>query len=700
LESIVAILLELAAHQPVLFILEDLHWTDPTTLEFIDLLIDQAPTACVYALLTCRPEYQPSWSHRPYLTEVRLNRLSQSQSELMIEGVTGGKPLPSEVLQQIVERSDGVALFIEEMTKSILESGYLKEIDGHYELTGTMGSLTIPATLQDSLMARLDRLGAAKAVAQYAAVIGRQFTYELLHAVSPLHAAMLQYELGRLVEAELVYQSGLPPQATYTFKHALIQDTAYESLLRNTRQGYHQRIAQVLEEQFPETTKAQPELVAHHYTEAGLHKDAIAHWQQAGGSAQERSAHEEAIAHLSKGLQGLMALPKTHERDQQELTLCLDLGKSLTATKGWAAPETESAYVRAGELCQQTSDVSRLVSVLWGLSHMYIVRADLTKSREVAARFLSLTDQRSDAIHLMVAHWLTGQNLIHVGEYITGLQHLKQAYARYEPQQHSTYITLFGVDVGVFALSYMSHVLWSLGYPEQAVQRSREALTLAQAMQHPFSIALAQDYAAMLYQFCREPHAARTQAEAAIALCIEQGYAYYLAWGMIIQNWALTEPGQDEGIAKMSQGLDALRATGGELRLPYYLALLAEACGKADQAEEGLTLVAEALAVGEKTEERFYEAELHRLKGQLLLQQSPDNAADAETCFQKAIIIAQNQSAKSLELRAATSLARLYRQQGKRNEARELLSPVYSWFTEGFDTADLIDAKALLDELI
>jgi TOMM system kinase/cyclase fusion protein len=700
LEAIVAILLELAERQPMLFILEDLHWTDPTTLEFLDLLIDQTPTASICALLTCRSEFQPSWSHRSYLTEVTVNRLSQPQIERMAQQVADGKRLPTEVIQQLVDKTDGVPLYVEEMTKAVLESGVLKETNGHYELVGSVASLAIPATLQDSLMARLDRLVTAKGVAQYASVIGRQFSYELLQAVSELDGATLQRELGRLVDAELVYQRGVISDATYFFKHALIQDTAYESLLRSTRQGYHRHIAEVLEERFPETAEAQPELLAHHFTEAGLHEQAVGYWQQAGRVAQERSAHEEAIVHFSKGLQGLMVLPETRERDdQQELTLCLDLGKSLTATKGWAAPETESIYVRAWDLCQQTGNMAWLASVLWGLSHVYVVRADFMKHREMGTRFFSLADQRSDAIPLMAAHWLTGQNLIHVGEYVTGLQHLKQAYARYEPQQQPTYITLFGVDVGVFALSYMSHVLWGLGYREQAMQRSREALTLAQDMHHPFSIALAQDYAAMLHQFCREPYAAQTQAEAAIALCMEQGYAYYLAWGRIIQNWALTKPGQEEGIAKMSQSLDALRATGGELRLPYYLALLAEACGKADQANEGLTLMSEALTVVEKTEERFWEAELHRLKGELLLQQSSDNAAEAETCFHQAMEVSRRQQAKSWELRAATSLAKLWQQQGKCQDAYDLLAPVYDWFTEGFDTVDLLEAKQLLDEL-
>jgi predicted ATPase len=344
LETIVAMLLELAEHQPVLFILEDLHWTDPSTLELLNLVIDQIPTASLLTVLTCRPHFQPAWHHRSYLTEMTLNRLSHTQVEQIVAGITDGKTFPAEVLAQVVEKTDGVPLFVEELTKAILESGQLKARDGYYELTGLFSTFAIPATLQDSLMARLDRLVTAKAVAQYAAVLGRQFPYDLLSTVSQLDAATLQRELQRLVEAEIVYQRGLPPQATYIFKHALIQDAAYESLLRSTRQQYHQRIAQVLEEQFPETTQTQPELLAHHYTEAGLNEQAVSYWHKAGQQAIERSAYVEAIAHLRQGLKLLKTLPETSERTQREIDILITLGASLIATKGYAAREVGETY--------------------------------------------------------------------------------------------------------------------------------------------------------------------------------------------------------------------------------------------------------------------------------------------------------------------------------------------------------------------
>src|SRR3989442_6057330 len=348
--------MELAEQQPVLFILEDLHWTDPTTLELLGLLVEQVPTTAIATLLTCRPHFQPAWHHRSYITEMTLNHLSHTQVEQIVTGVTDGKTLPQEVIQQIIEKTDGVPLFVEEITKSLLESGQLKALDGHYELVGSFSTLAIPATLQDSLMARLDRLVTAKAVAQYAAVIGRQFPYDLLQAVSQLDEATLQRELRRLVEAEIVYQRGLPPQSTYVFKHALIRDAAYASLLKSTRQQYHQRIAHVLEAQFPAIVDQQPELLAYHSTEAGLTEKAVGYWHKAGQRASERSAHVETVSHLRTGLALLQTLPETPERIRREVDMLIVLGASLIATKGYAASEVEETYTRARQLCQHLED--------------------------------------------------------------------------------------------------------------------------------------------------------------------------------------------------------------------------------------------------------------------------------------------------------------------------------------------------------
>jgi class 3 adenylate cyclase/predicted ATPase len=700
LESIVAMLLELAERAPVLFILEDLHWTDPTTLEFLGLLVEQVPTAAMYTLLTCRPHFQPAWHHRSYITEMTLHHLSHTQVEQIVTGITDGKTLPKEVIQQILEKTDGVPLFIEEMTKAILESGHLKEVDGHYALTGSSSTFAIPATLQDSLMARLDRLVTAKAVAQYAAVIGRQFAYELLSTVSQLDEATLQRELGRLVEAEIVYQRGLPPQATYTFKHALIQDAAYESLLKSTRQQYHQRIAQVLETQLPETVAAQPELLAHHYTEAGRTEQAVHYWHHAGQRAVERSAHVEAIAHLRQGLELLKTLPETPQRLQHEVNMLIALGASLIATKGYAALEVEQTYLRAQHLCQHLDDPQQLFPVLRGLWSYYNVRAELHTAHALGEQLLDLAQRTQDSAMLLEAHRALGSTLFFMGEPAAAHTHFTQGIALHNPQQRRAFAFLYGDDAGMICHIYASWTLWYLGSSAQALARSKEAATLAQQRAHSFSLGFALALTAIFHQFRREMRWTQEHAAVAISLAQEQGFPHWIAVGSILRGWTSAHQGQaQDGIEQMSQGLTAWHVTGAEVARPYFLALLADVHGTLGKPEAGLAVLAEALTVVDKTGERWYEPELHRLKGVLLLQLSSDHQDEAEACFQQSLDIARQQQAKSWELRAATSLARLWQQQGKRQDAYDLLAPVYNWFTEGFDTTDLIDAKALLNEL-
>jgi predicted ATPase len=700
MEALVMIFLEAAAQHPVVFIVEDLHWIDPSTLEFLDLLINQVPTASILTLLTCRPAFLPQWGSHSYLIHLTLNRLSRNQIAQMAERVAGGKSLPAEVLQQIVAKTDGVPLFVEEMTKVILESGHLKEITGDYELTGTLPSLAIPSTLQDSLMARLDRLVTAKGIAQFGAVIGRQFTYELLHAVSPVDEETLQRELGRLVEAELLYQRGLPPHATYVFKHALVRDEAYESLLKRTRQQYHQWIAHVLEDRFPATTETQPELLAHHYAEAGLSEQAVGYWQRAGERAIERSAYVEAISQLTKALELLTTLPKTSERTQQELVLLTTLGPVVRDVKGDGSMDVKHVYTRARELCQDRGDPPQLFWVLRGLYSFYAVRAEYQAARDLGEQLLTLAQRHQDPTLLLEAHRALGLTLFYLGEFVPSRAHLEQGIALYDPQQHRSLAFHLGLDLGVACVSPAAWALWMLGYPDQALQRSQEALILAQEVSHPYTLGWALNWAARLHQCRREEQTVQEHAEGAIALCTEQGFALYAAGGTIMQGWALAAQGHgEEGTTQVYQSLTAWRATGAEVVMPYFLALLAEVYGKAEQAKEGRHVLTEALALVDKTGERFYEAELYRLKGELLLRQATPDTHQAETCFQQAIAIAQRQSAKSWELRAATSLARLWQRQGKRQDAYDLLAPVYEWFTEGFDTADLKEAKTLLQEL-
>jgi class 3 adenylate cyclase/predicted ATPase len=687
LEALVAWLLADVAQQPVLAVWEDLHWADPSTLELLGLLLDQVPTARLLLVLTCRPEFQPSWAPRSYVTPLTLTRLTRLQIEEMVLRVTGGKPLPAEVVQQIVTKTDGIPLFVEELVKTILESGLVQEEEGRYVLTGPLPPLAIPATLQDALMAWLDRLAPVKDVAQLGAVLGREFAYELLRAVAPLDEATVQQALAQLVEAELLYQRGRPPQATYVFKHALIQDAAYQSLLKSTRQQYHQRIAQVLEQQFPETVETQPELLAQHYTEAGLIAQAVGYWQGAGQCAIERSAYLEAISHLTKGLELLKTLSDTPERVQQELTLYIILGPALRVTKGVAAPEVEAAYHRARELCRQVGKTPQLFPVLRGLVLFYINRGELQTARELGEQMLSLAQHLQDSARLADAHIMLGNALLFLKELGSARTHLEQGIALYNPQQHHSPGLIDSTLDGVFGLSRLAQILWLLGYPDQSLQRCQEALTLAQELSHPIILANALCFAAILHQYRREVRMTYKWAEAALVLSREQGFAFRLAQATILRGWALVEQGQGEaGIAQIRQGLAAQQATGWVPWNASSHALLAEACGKVGQIEEGLRVIEDM-------------SEVYQLKGELLLVRSPKHYEEAEACFRQALATARHQQAKSLELRAAMSLSRLWQQQGKCKEAYDLLAPVYGWFTEGFDTADLQEAKALLEEL-
>jgi len=703
-EALVAWLLAETVQQPVLIVWEDLHWADPSTLELLGLLLDQVPTARLLLVLIARPEFRPPWSTHVPVTQVTLTRLGRPQVETMLTHLTGGKALPAEVVHQIVAKTDGVPLFVEELVKMVLASGLLREGGAHYVLTGPLPLLAIPATLHDSLMARLDRLATARDLAQLGAVLGREFSYELLQSVSSLDELTLRQGLAQLVEAELLYQRGLPPRSQYTFKHALIQDAAYQSLLKSTRQQMHQQIAQVLEAQFPETVETQPELLAHHYTEAGLMAQAIPYWQRAGQHALERSANVEAVGHFTKGLALLKTLPDTPEHARQELALHIALGAPLTALHGLSAPEVGGTYGRALELCQQMQDTPELIPVLVGLWRFYLSQGAHQTARALAEQLLQLADRVQDPTLRLEAHRPLGQTLFYMGEFAPARAHLEQAIALYDPQQHRAHVFRYGHDAGVACLCHVSEVLWCLGAPDDALHRGREALAVARELAHSQNLVFALFFTAMLYQFRREGSAVQEWIEAFISLSTAQGLPYMLDMAKILQGWVLAEQGEEEaGIAQMRQGLSSYQARGSEFFRPYFLALLAMVCGKVGQAEHGLTALAEALAVMERTGERWWEAELYRVQGELLLQQAAGRGQqveeEAETCFQQALTVARRQQAKSLELRAAMSLARLWQQQGKRDHARELLAPIYGWFTEGFDTADLQEAQVLLDEL-
>jgi class 3 adenylate cyclase/predicted ATPase len=698
LQALLTILLRIAAQQPLLFIMEDLHWVDPTTLELLSLLVDQGPAARILVLLTFRPDFSPPWTGRSHLTQVTLPRLPRRQAVELVGRVAHGKALPPEVIEQLVAKTDGVPLFVEELTKMVLESGLLQEREERYELLGPLPPLAIPATLHDSLMARLDRLTTVKGLAQLGATLGREFSYELLRAVSPWDEETLRSGLHQLVEAEFLYQQGLPPQATYLFKHALIQDTAYQSLLRSTRQRHHQRIAQVLEEQFAEIAQTQPELLAHHYTEAGLRAQAIPYWQRAGERATKRSAYIEAIAHHTKGLELLAAMQATLERDQQELTFQLALGAALLATKGHAAPAVEHAYARAHALCQQMGETPQLHRALQGLFTFYLGKAEYQMTGKLGTELLERASGEAQQYVRLVAHRMLGTTVFYRGEFAAARDHFQHGITFYDLPQHGGLASQYGWDVGVYCRVYAAWTGWLLGYADQAVEHSQDARRLAHTLAHPFSVAAALNHAALIHLCRREDEMAQVQANDAVTLCTEQNFAFYVAMAHVLGGRAQAALGQGAaGIRQMRQGMRMWGETGAVILLPMFLGLLAEAYGMTGQPAEGLAVLTDARGTMERHGERWWEAELYRLQGELSLQQAVSTAPLPETCFQQALAIARRQQAKSWELRAAMSLSRLWQQQGKHAEARELLAPIHAWFTEGFDTADMREAKGLLE---
>ena len=699
-QAITTLLLALAAEDPVLFIVEDLHWIDPSTLELLGLIFEQVPAASILAVLTFRPEFQPPWSHRAQVTHLTVDRFTRKQTEAMVECVTAGRTLPPAVLRDVSTKTDGVPLFVEELTKMVLESGLLQEHGDHYELRGPLPPLAIPSTLHDSLMARLDRLGRVKDVAQLGAALGRAFPFELLRVVATVDEPFLRQALEKLVEAELLYQRGVPPEATYIFKHALVQETAYQSMLKSRRQQLHQRIAQVLGDRFPQTAEMEPELLAHHYTEAGLFNEAIGYWLRAGKRAFRRGANIETIAHLTKGLEVLRSLPDGPERLGREFDLQAALGMTLMTTKGYAAPEVEQTYLRALDLSRQTGSTAQRFAAIWGLFWVSMLRAEVHKCRDVGEELVGLAESVGDPALLVQGHNARGQNLYYVGDLTVARHHLERSITISDSGQHDFQDVRGQVQHAIASRAHLALALWCLGYPAQAFERSREALALAQTQPQPLGRAYALGFATVLHQLRREGKVAHAQAEAMIELSREQGLPFWLAMATFRLGAALAELGQPEaGIEKMREGMKAWRSTGAELERPYRLAVIAEAYWRLGHIEAGLDAVAEALTTVKTSGEGVWEAELHRIQGELLLAHSGEHQTEADTCFLQAIDAARGQQAKSLELRAAMSLSRRLKRRGKREDAHRLLADIYGWFTEGFETRDLQEARALLDEL-
>ena len=701
LEVLLAVLSRVSAQHPLLFIIEDVHWIDPSTLALLSLLMDQGPTLSILTLLTARPAFQSPWGFRAHLTPLVVDRLSASQVKTLIDQITGDPILPAEVVQQITVKTDGVPLFIEEMTKAVVESARLQGQEGRAMDSKAAPDLAIPATLHDSLMARLDRLGAAKSMAQAGATIGREFSYALLRAVTHGEEVALRQELARLVQAEIVYQRGVPPQATYIFKHALIQDAAYQSLLKQTRQHYHQRLVEVLEEQFPEVVSTQPELVAHHAAAAGRTAQAIAYWQRAGQHAFDKSAYQEAEAHLKNGLALVQTLPSSPERTPHELDLHVALGPILMITHGVDTPEVEQVYTRAYALCQQVEETPQLFPTLRGLWYFYYARGPAQTARELAERLLALAQTQQDPVMLREAHMALGLALYHEVALTSALHHLEHGLTLCDP---TTRHALHGVlHPEIVCLLMSGIVLWYLGYPDRARTRIHEGLDVAQQLAHPHYQVWGLHVGAVFYQLYRDARAVGELAEATVAQASEQQIQLGLTEGRLLRQWALAQENvRQADIDVMHQAITAYRRHGNTSGFVRYLVLIAEVQGRCGQSEDGLAELAEAEALVAQTGEYLYLAELFRVKGKLL-QKAVDGGRQTletpEAYFLRALEITRQQQAKSLELRAATSLSRLWHRQGKRQAAHQLLAETYGWFTEGFDTEDLREAKAWLDEM-
>jgi class 3 adenylate cyclase/tetratricopeptide (TPR) repeat protein len=682
----------LAAQQAVLMVFEDVHWSDPTTRELLDLLIDRVPTLGVLVIITFRPEFVPPWVGRPHVTMLNLNRLPPRQRAEMIMLVTGGKALPKEIADQIVDRTDGVPLFIEELTKAVVESGVLANSGERYTFTGPVGPLAIPTTLHNSLLARLDRLVPTREVAQIGAALGRSFSHELISAVARMPKPQLDDALAQLFDAELIFRRGTPPDAEYTFKHALVQDVAYSTLLRSRRQQLHGRIAAALERHFSEIIQTQPEVLARHCAEARLVEKAVGYWLKAGQLAIARSAMSEAVAQLGKGLAFLASTPDSVVRQEHELSLQVALGSALAATKGYAALETGEVFDRARQLCERSNQSQQLMGpILRGQYNFRITRGGLQQAAHHAEEIRHLGHIRDEPMWQCIGSMLSGHVCFWLGHFIDARARYHDALSLWDPQFRVA-TTSPVADPYLTILLYDSRALLFLGYLDQARLRRCEGLIEARRLS-PYNRA---------YALCSSPWPGDwtiEDADEALALSNEQGFTDWDVIGTIMRGWCLSTRGQGaEGVPLMLQGLAAGRAVGGnKLVFASLSAALADAYGMAGQPQEGLDRLAELAILVETTQVQWIEAEMHRVRGTLLLSTDERDAAEDSYC--RALAVARRQSARFFELRAGISLARLWRDQRKRTEARDLLSPIYGWFTEGFDTPVLQDAKALLDEL-
>jgi predicted ATPase/class 3 adenylate cyclase len=691
----------LAARQPIFMIFEDIHWIDPTSLELLSAIVEHVPQVGVLLLITTRSEFTPPWPSYPHTTTIPLTRLDRRAGAALVERVTGRKTLPKEVADEILTRTDGVPLFIEELTKMVLESGLLQERDDQYVLERPFPALAIPTTLHASLMARLDRLAPVREVAQIGAVAGREFHYELLHAVAGMPRERLEDALGQLVRSELIFRRGESPHAVYTFKHTLVRDTAYASLLKSRRGHLHAAIANALDQQFPEIAQTQPETLAHHLTEAGLIEKAIAYWLQAGKNAALRSANLEAIAHLRRGIELTDRLPADEGRDRSELDFQLVLGPCLIATHGPAASTALATFARARELCERLGAPPEYLQVRFWLATVSVVRGDLPQALEAVEGMPSDAETRGSRGALINVIRGRAMILMFMGRIVEAREELERAVEMFGASEEADRLAAraAGQDAGVAMLAFAAWVLWILGQIDESVARMAAALERADTVQHAHTHAYVWYYASVLYALRGEPAIAKGYAERCLAISEQQGFRQWLGLARAVRGICAAMLDASAGrLDEVKTALDQYQRAGYQLGLTAQIVLLCPALLLRNESEAALEFIDHGLSIVSHNSERFFEAELYRLKARALLLRGGSDA-EVESLLDQALRTARSQQARSLELRAATDLARVWRNRGKLIEARDALSSIYGRFTQGLDTQDLKSANTVLAEL-
>jgi class 3 adenylate cyclase/predicted ATPase len=695
LNAFVEHLAEQAGVGATLVIFEDVHWADPTTLDLLGRIIMRLQELRILLIMTCRPEFKARWSGQ--VTALTLNRLGRRHCRTMVESIAG-KTMPPEIIDQIVAKTDGVPLFVEELTKTVLESGSLHEKGDALVLTEPNLPLAIPATLQDSLMARLDRLDSVKEVAQIGAAIGREFSYSLLAAVSTLREAQLQDALMKLVAAELIFLRGVPPSAIYVFKHALVQDAAYETFVRSNRQQLHARIAYVLENRFPETAQTQPEILAHHYTQAGMVETAVEWWRRAGDLAIRRSANREAVSHLGRAINLLRQLPQRPDCESDELAVRIKLSGPLIATGGYVSPELSDNYARAWELCTKLGEDKSAFPVMYGQWVIPYVRGDMKAALEHSERFLLRSEQQDDVGLQLMGHRIYGSSLVWRGDTMSGSEHLRRALRLYRPE-HDQLAYSFSQHPRTAALAHLCLALQHIGDLDQAMEAGWDAIAQARLIEHFNSIAYSLCFVSLLIMLRRDIASLRRTAGELLQLAEQHNASYWTLWAKPMLGWVDAQDGKIEsGIRQMHESTAELAKQKANLWVPQTLLLEAEILGGVRQYQRAYALLDEAQALIEPLDQRFYEAELHRVRGVVMISEGGD-CAGGEASIGRAIEVARRQNSRFLELRATVVKARLLATRGAPAEARDLLAPVYHSFSEGLDTVDLVEAREVLSAL-